>query len=135
MNRSLKPRAVIYLVAIFIAGMLAGGAVGYSYGKRQPFFPRQPEEMAAKIKTHLQSRLKLMPEQMEKIGPIVEQTTQEIYRTHGDSMRQVGELVKKSNERIAQVLTLEQQQELKAMEQEREKAMRKMLKQDNQKKD
>jgi Spy/CpxP family protein refolding chaperone len=74
--------------------------------------------MAARMKDHLRSELKLTPEQMEKISPIVDRTTSQLEQIRMETGKRVHETFVKAHEEMSTVLTYEQQQRLQRMAQQ-----------------
>jgi len=119
MSNLTKSKAILYLVAIFIAGAACGGIVGYVSGKQQAIYPARQKEMSDKLLQRLQTRLNLTPEQFALIKPIVEQNSAAMQSIHRESWQRVSDTFKRMNAKIAAHLTEEQQDKLEAMETER----------------
>lgn len=115
-----RKTAGIYLAAIFLAGLLAGGAAGFSMGKRTAFSPPRQREMASHICGRLKSNLHLTPEQVTQIEPLVQQAAAELKAVHSASADRVSEIFQRLNSKQAQYLTDEQKLLLQKMEEERQ---------------
>jgi Spy/CpxP family protein refolding chaperone len=115
MNRALKWKLIIGFVLVF----LAGGATGVfvSATTAHHFFGAHGHGFAAQaMKNRLQWQLKLTDEQMAKISPIIEKTGTQLEQIRGDTGRRVRDIIAESHREIAPLLTPEQQQRLKQME-------------------
>jgi hypothetical protein len=119
MNNVTKGQAIIYLVAIFIAGAACGAVIGYTSGKREAVVPARQKEMSERTLRRLEARLNLTPEQIAKVKPIVEQNSAAMQAIHRESWQRVSETFKRMNAQIAGHLTEDQNQKLEAMESER----------------
>jgi Spy/CpxP family protein refolding chaperone len=98
---------------------LAGGATGVfvSATTAHHFFGAHGHGFAAQaMKNRLQWQLKLTDEQMAKISPIIEKTGTQLEQIRGDTGRCVRDIIAESHREIAPLLTPEQQQRLKQME-------------------
>ena len=119
MSNVTKGQAIIYLVAIFIAGAACGAVIGYTSGKREAVVPAHQKEMSERTLRRLEARLSLTPEQIAKVKPIVEQNSAAMQAIHRESWQRVSETFKRMNAQIAGHLTEDQNQKLEAMESER----------------
>src|SRR5438067_13795034 len=118
MNSALKWK----LIAGFVLVFLAGGATGVfvSATTAHYFFGAHRHEFAAQaMKNRLQWQLRLTDEQMNKISPIIEKTGGQLEEIRGDTGRRVRETIAEAHREIAPMLTPEQQQRLKQMEERR----------------
>ena len=115
MNSALKWK----LLAGFVLVFLAGGATGVfvSATTAHYFFGAHHHGFAAQaMKNRLQWQLKLTDEQMVKISPIIEKTGTQLEEIRGDTGRRVRDTIAESHREITPLLTPEQQQRLKQME-------------------
>src|SRR6266576_6633209 len=115
MNSALKWK----LIAGFVLVFLAGGATGVfvSATTAHYFFGAHRHAFAAQaMKSRLQWHLRLTDEQMTKVSPIIEKTGTKLEEIRGDTGRHVRETIAEAHREIAPVLTPEQQQRLKQME-------------------
>lgn len=119
MNGLTKQKAALYLIALFAAGVVVGGTVGFNFGRKQVFRPPRPAQMAAHIQSHLAARLQLTETQTRQISPLISEMVQEMDSVHSNSMCRVGEISQKWHERMALYLTPEQKEKLAEMERER----------------
>ncbi len=116
MNGITKTKAAVYLAAIFLAGLVAGGVAGFTVGRHTFFGPPTPGDMTAHTLARLKGELKLSDEQVRSIRPLVEQTSAELHALHTNSMGRVMEIIKQCNRRMEPFLTAEQRQKLAASE-------------------
>jgi Spy/CpxP family protein refolding chaperone len=117
MNSSLKWK----LIAGFVLVFLAGGATGVfmSAATAHHFIGAHRHGFAAQaMKSRLQWQLRLTEEQMAKISPIIEKTGAKLEEIRGDTGRRVRETIAEAHREIAPLLTPEQQQRLKQMEEQ-----------------
>jgi len=115
MNSTLKWKLIVGFVLVF----LAGGATGVfvSATTANYFFGAHHHGFAAQaMKSRLQRQLRLTDEQMAKISPIIEKTGAQLEQIRGDTGRRVRDIIAESHREIAPLLTPEQQQRLKQME-------------------
>jgi len=123
MKDLIRSKAIVYLIAIFMAGLAAGVAGGFALGKRaernKPPPPR-PKEMVDHILGGLTHELRLTEEQVRQIRPLIQQTSEEIHACHEDMGKRIGALLKEGNRRMEAFLTPEQKQKLAEMERQRE---------------
>jgi Spy/CpxP family protein refolding chaperone len=114
-------RAVLlYLSATFILGAVAGGAVGYGFGRRPIFGPFDREAMRARMCDEITRSVGLTPEQQTQLDPLVRQGMEEFEAVHREEMARIREVMRKGHDRIAAILTPEQKVKFDAMERERE---------------
>lgn len=125
MNNFTKGKAILYLVAIFIAGAASGTIIGYSSGKQQAVAPAQQREICDRTLKRLETRLELTQEQVGRIKPIVEQNSVAIQNLQRESWLKVSDTFKRMNAQIASYLTDDQRLRLDAMETERCEKVRK----------
>ena len=120
-----KKKVAIYLAAVFLTGLLAGGIAGFSMGLRKAFSPPKPQDMVRHICDRLKTKLHLSSVQLKEIEPLVTNTAAELEAVHSNSTEQISEIFQKSNQRLAQFLTPDQKLSLDAMERERQRFFRK----------
>jgi hypothetical protein len=125
-NMFTKKTVVIYLAAVFVAGLLAGGAAGFSLGKRKAFGPPpRPKDMATHICGRLKSKLDLTPDQVKEIEPLVNETAAELELVNAATAERITQIFQKLNERQTRFLTDKQKALLADMERERQESFRK----------
>lgn len=121
-----KTKIAIYLVLIFLAGAIAGGAVVLSspetFGAGRP--PRRhgsPEEFAKHLWNGLKDRLELTEEQIPKVEPIFWEGFTEVRAIQDRSIQEVEAAIQKNHEKMGEFLTETQKAELQKMHDERQK--------------
>ncbi len=114
-----KLAAVAYVAATFLIGALAGGAVGYGYGRKPIVRPFDREAMRAHICNDLTSKLDLTPAQQQQLDPIVRQNMEEFDADRRQQMAKMGERMKAGSQRIRAILTPEQQVKFDELERQR----------------
>ena len=115
MNSALKWKLIAGFVLVFLAGGAAG--VFFSAATAHHFFGAHRHGFAAQaMKNRLQWQLRLTDEQMGKISPVIEKTGTQLEQIRGDTGRRVRETIAEAHREIAPILTPEQQQRLKQME-------------------
>jgi Spy/CpxP family protein refolding chaperone len=112
--------AALYVAATFAIGAVAGGAVSYAYGRKQPPRRFDPEAMRQQQKERYAKELGLSPAQIQQLDQILRQGMDEFGVCHREHMDRVHDLMKRGQERIAGILTPEQKVEFLEMEKKRE---------------
>lgn len=126
MNGITKGKAAAYLAAVFVVGLVAGGAAGFTLARHRLFHlpPPQPQVMASRMVDRLQAELGLSLEQVRKLEPIAAQAAQELETIHREVAGRVLEGMKRTNRRIDEFLTPQQQEKLRALEQKHAESFR-----------
>ena len=120
MSATAKSAMLAYLAGTFLVGGIAGGAVGYRYGRQPIFRPPNPQSMLQHLKERYTRELALTDDQQKLIEPIVRQNMSDWEQSHHDQMRQMQTLIKQSRERIETILTEEQKCKFRESERSRE---------------
>ena len=129
-----KTKLVCGLVAIFAAGIVVGGSVGFTAARKSqapiPIAEQKKEhgskrDFADKWCSKLSSDLNLTAEQVEKIKPITEETSAELKAVHAENNDRVRAIFKASHEKIKALLTPEQLTIFEQKNREREIRIRK----------
>ncbi|MBI4660621.1 MAG: hypothetical protein HY735_17430 [Verrucomicrobia bacterium] len=115
-----KKTVALYLSAVFIAGLLAGLAVGFSFGHWKTFAWPRSKDVATHMCDRLRSKLGLTPEQVKSIEPLLSEAAAELQAIQASTAERVTEVFRKLNERQKKFLTSEQQALLDEMERERQ---------------
>ena len=124
-----KIKIASYLLLIFIAGGVAGGAIAFSQAQRAEAGSPRPERhgrgaFEEHVVNQFRERLKLTPEQESVVLPILRRGFQEIKAIQDRTLKEVGAIIKKTDAEIARQLTPEQQKELEKMAAERDENFR-----------
>ena len=112
-----KWKISLYLVALFLAGVITGGFLTAQIGRRIMMQFRQPEAMAAHWEHDLGSRLSLTPAQSQKITLIL---TGDMKNFDSFLHDQMSLALSNCNARIALELTPEQKIKFAEIEQEQQ---------------
>ncbi len=128
MNQISRAKMVIYLAAIFAAGVLAGGYGGYAMTHRERVTEVRPETMKARIQREMQAKLRLTPEQAKLIEPSVQAVCGELRAIGYTSAVETGRAFDRFNQRIAGFLSAEQEAELERLQRERKESVRRRCK-------
>ena len=116
MNSALKWKIIAGFLLVFIAGGATGVFVTMSIGHHFMFAPHPPGQAARMMKKRLQWQLRLTDEQMAKVSPIIEKTGAQLEQIRGDTGKRVRETIAQAHREIMPILTAEQQERLKQME-------------------
>lgn len=107
-----RRKALVYLIAVFLVGVVMGGAGGFTYGLCMKLHLPKPEQFEADIARKLGSRLKLTTEQQRAVRPIIHDAVQETT----DAWKEAGEQTKaaflKGQQRMDPLLDERQRAEL-----------------------
>jgi len=116
MNGALKWKLVAGFVLVFVAGAIAGAALGGFYARHLFFDVHRTGRMGDRMKQRLRTELRLTPEQVAKVSPIIDETTAQLRRIRRDTGQRVHELMMEAHKEIAVNLTDEQRQKLQQIE-------------------
>jgi Spy/CpxP family protein refolding chaperone len=119
-----KAKITFYIVLIFLAGAVAGGAVARKVWPARehrpgPHRPPEPEKFEDHLFGIMKERLKLTPEQIQNIEPIFHAGFKEVRTIQDKTLAQVEDAVQRNHAEIAKQLTPDQKTELEKMDQER----------------
>lgn len=127
---SAKAKLISGLAAIFAAGLVVGGSVGFQVAKSNAPKPVQTTErrgdrksggdFVAKMCSKQQKDLGLSDEQVEKIKPIYEQASAELKTVNAENFERVRGIFRATHEKIKPFLTTNQIQKLEEKNRERE---------------
>jgi Spy/CpxP family protein refolding chaperone len=116
MNGALKRKLVAGFVLVFVAGGIAGAALGGFYARHFFFEAHRAGRLGDRMKERLRTELRLTPEQMAKVSPIVDKTAAQLRGIRRDTGRRVHEIMAEAHQEIATNLTDEQRQKLQHVE-------------------
>jgi len=116
MNGALKWKLVAGFVLVFVAGGIAGAALGGWYAHHLFFEIHRPGRVGDRMKERLRTELSLTPEQLAKVSPIVDKTAAQLQEIRRDTGRRVHEIMAEAHKEIAANLTDEQRQKLQQIE-------------------
>ncbi|MGI9114549.1 MAG: hypothetical protein DLM52_11445 [Chthoniobacterales bacterium] len=123
MNSSLRWKLILAFALVFLAGAASGffGAVHFGI---MLFHHQRPGPMAEHMKQHLRDELKLTPQQVDKIAPIVDHATASLEAKREETAREVHAIFEEMHARISPLLTDEQRERLRRMEERHRQMMR-----------
>lgn len=121
MSSTTKSAMLAYLAGTFLVGGIAGGAVGYRYGRQPIFRPPNPGSMLEHIKDRYTRELSLTDEQQKLLDPLVRQNMEDWESSHRTQMKQMEALIQRGRERIETILTEEQKVKFRESERNRER--------------
>jgi Spy/CpxP family protein refolding chaperone len=116
MNAALKWKLVAGFVLVFVAGGIAGAALGGWYARHLFFEIHRPGTVGYRMKERLRAELSLTPEQVAKVSPIVDKTAAQLKEIRRDTGQRVHEIMTEAHKEIAANLTDEQRQKLQQIE-------------------
>ena len=114
---------ILYLAGTFVLGAVAGGALGYQWGRQPVFRSFDRDEMRARFCDRLVNDLGLSSAQRDQLDPILRQNMEEFEVVHREHYSQIGTIMKRHRERISSILSPEQKAKYEALEKEREQRM------------
>jgi hypothetical protein len=118
MNQLSKPKIILYLAGIFLAGAVTGAVLMVAIGRH--LMPSQAK-MARHWTQELQSKLSLAPEQVRKIEPIINETLAGFKTIMADDALAS---LSNCNARIAVELKPEQMDRFRQLEKEQQEFIR-----------
>jgi Spy/CpxP family protein refolding chaperone len=124
MNGALKWKLVAGFVLVFVAGGIAGAALGGFYARHLFFDVHRPGRVGDRMKERLRTELRLTPEQIAKISPIVDKTAAQLQEIRRDTGRRVHGIMAEAHKEIALNLNDEQRQKLQQIEERHRRGWR-----------
>ena len=112
----------LLVALIFAVGMIAGASLMVAFRHEGPHEPPGAQQIRNHWLAHLTRALELTPDQQAKIEPILADAGNQIQALHRDEIDRISKIMDNANERIAPLLTPAQQEELKKIHSERERA-------------
>lgn len=100
-----KTKLVAYLSAIFVAGAVSGGVVGWKKGRNKPAPAASIEKVCRSVEDRLKKSLELTPDQVGMIQPILDQAAHKIKKTHTRCLWEIEQVLVWRSEEIAKHLT------------------------------
>jgi Spy/CpxP family protein refolding chaperone len=119
MMNKLKPW--LLMGGIFVIGVVTGGALSFGLGAHFMHGPMDNRDMNKHWMAHLTKELNLTADQQAKIQPILADADVRFHALFRDEKQQGAQIFRETDDKIAAVLTPDQEAELKKMEAEREK--------------
>ena len=119
MNALYRYKTIIYLCAVFLTGVIGGGAVGYGLARKTLFRPPTKNEMARHILSDLTKELQLTQEQVAQITPLIESAAKRIHEVNQRTFNEVKEIIQSTDKELSNFLTDEQKKLLEEMHKRR----------------
>jgi len=85
MNGALKWKLIAGFVLVFVAGGIAGAALGGFYARHLFFEIHRSGSVGDRMKERLRTELKLTPEQVAKVSPIVDKAAAQLHEIRRDA--------------------------------------------------
>lgn len=127
MSLPTKPKLLIYLLAIFLAGGVSGGFIGYSLKTEQRGGPHRPpdaDQMIGFVHRKLVDQIGITPEQWSSdISPIITNSVRDIGELDARNRERIREMIEASDAAILEKLTPEQKPRMQQMIEERRSHM------------
>jgi hypothetical protein len=124
MTQPATSKVLLYTAALFIAGAICGAATMYHLTPAaQPLKLGRINEIAAKLRTRLDSRLQLTPEQQQKFEPLIMQTSSNLEAIHKDCLDRITAALDQLHCQMSPDLTPDQKLLLTGLETERRATM------------
>jgi hypothetical protein len=115
-----KQKAIFYLAAVFLTGLLTGLGVGYAVSEKTPRrFPR-PQDKASSFVERLRGDLQLTEQQAAQIQPAFDELGKELNTLHTNAIERVSAMIRKTHQDIEVFLNPQQVEKLRRIQQERE---------------
>src|SRR5437762_13415685 len=99
MNGALKWKLVAGFVLVFVAGGIAGAALGGLYARHLFFDVHYPRRVGERMKKRIRAELSLTPEQVAKVWQIVDKTSAQLQKIRRDTGRRVHSMIAKPDRR------------------------------------
>lgn len=115
MKLPIKSKAVLYLLAVFVAGTAAGWALGFAQARQRFLAPPRPGRMVQDKLNEYRRELTLTPAQEGQIEPILSATSSNLHQLHVATMDQVTSAIRKADDQIERVLNPEQRDRFKQL--------------------
>jgi hypothetical protein len=121
MSSLTKSKLTLYLAAIFVAGTVSGGFLGYFLGsERRPMQRPSAEQIVEYVHDKLSDDVGVTAEQWNAIMPIVTNSVREIGDLDSRNREQIHELIERSDAAIMEKLTPEQKPRMRKWIEDRE---------------
>ena len=111
-----KGKIVLYLSAIFVAGGVTGGVIGWRETKEKKWEPPTREGMCGYFRKRLQEELGLNADQVQQLEPLLQKRVKAMEEVHTRTVQQIDDLLRTSDTEIADALKLTADQRVKLQE-------------------
>ncbi len=125
MTRPTAWKMFLYCAALFIAGGVCGAMLmsRMTPAEQQPLKLGRTGEIAAKMRTRLDSRLQLTPAQQQQFDPLIVKASEQLECIHKDCLDRIAAALDELHAQMGPGLTPEQHQLLTGLEAERRQAL------------
>src|SRR4029434_11257343 len=104
MNQVLKWKLIAGFLLVFVAGGIAGAALGGFYARHLFFEFHHARLVGARMKERLRTELSFTPEHVAKVSRIVDKTDAQLQEIRRDTGRRVQEIMADAHKEIAPIL-------------------------------
>ncbi len=111
-----KGKIVLYLAAIFVAGGVTGGVIGWRETREKGWERPTQTKMCDYFRKRLQEKLGLNPDQVQQLEPLLQKRVKAMEEVHNRTVQQIDELLRSSDDEIAVALKLTADQRAKLQE-------------------
>lgn len=126
MSKEQKAKITLTLIAIFVAGAIAGGFVVSAFSSRVG--PPAIGNLSERQMSRMASKLELTEVQIARIKPIIDEVSEEVRSVRHETMGEFARLYKEMEKRVIAELTPEQTEKFKAHQEAHRNRAEKMLK-------
>ena len=120
-----KPRTILVLVGIFLAGAVSGVFLAPLIRIHRPPAPHAPRPFLVRTMARLEEKLQLTPEQRKQVEVLAQQAGLELGKLRRESWQASVKTIQRLNEGIAAILTPEQKVQFDAYQREQHERLRK----------
>jgi Spy/CpxP family protein refolding chaperone len=120
-----KPRTILVLVGIFLAGVVSGVFLAPLIHFRRPPAPHAPRPFLVRTMARLEEKLQLTAEQRKQVEVLAQQAGLELGKLRRESWQESVKAIQRLNEGIAAILTPEQKVQFESYRREQHERLRK----------
>lgn len=120
-----KPRTILVLVGIFLAGAVSGVFLAPLIRIHRPPAPHAPRPFLVRTMARLEEKLQLTGEQRKQVEVLAQQAGLELGKLRRESWQASVKAIQRLNEGIAAILTPEQRVQFEAYQREQHERLRK----------
>jgi len=111
-----KGKVILYLAAIFVAGGVTGGVIGWRETKEKKWESTSTKGICDYFRKRLQEELGLNEDQVHQLEPLLQKRGKAMEEIHTRTVQQIDELLRSSDTEIADALKLSADQRTKLQE-------------------
>ena len=120
-----KPRTILVLVGIFMAGAVSGVFLAPLIHFRRPHTQHAPRPFLVRTMARLEEKLQLTPEQRKQVEVLAQQAGLELGKLRRESWQESVKAIQRLNAGIAAILTPEQKVQFESYQREQHERLRK----------